>query len=335
MHLTLSSIFLASFAAATLCAPQVCNGHAELCGLKYSNVSHVGAHNSAFVGDLPQDNQDVSVPAQLDAGIRFLQSQTQKDIFGTLSMCHTSCFLRYAGSLESYLSTIKTWLDAHPNEVLTLLLTNGDNVDISMFDTAFTDSDLKKYAFVPATHPATLGMDSWPTLQELISSGKRLVTFLGTYHAPFPSSPPFSLLSLDFRRAMHLVAARLNQIPSADYGADHSQVPYLLDEFAYFFETPFDTTDPAFPQCDLDRPAKAKPDGRMYIVNHFLDINIDGILIPDHPDDTNTNAATGTGSIGAQVDLCTQKYGRRPNFVLVDFFDQGDVFTAEKRLNGL
>jgi hypothetical protein len=112
-------------------------------------------------------------------------------------------------------------------------------------------------------------------------------------------------------------------------------VPFILDEFTYFFETPYDTTDPTFNECTLDRPAGGSADGRMYIVNHFLDLDIFGIDIPDVAADAQTNAATGSGSIGAQVSLCFGIYGRNPTFVLVDNFNTGDVFTAQKNLNGL
>ena len=273
----------------------LCNGYAELCGRQYSNITTIGTHDSAFVGDLPQDNQDVSVTAQLDAGIRFLQAQSHKNLFGTLELCHTSCFEEDAGSVESYLSTVKTWLDANPNEVLTILLVNGDNVPVTMFDDAYTSSGLKSYAYIPPTSPVAI--DAWPTLQELIKAGTRLVAFL-------------------------------------DAGANPS-VPYILDEFTYFFETPYDTTDPTFPECTIDRPPGATADGRMYIVNHFLDLDLDGIDIPDNAADNTTNAATGAGSIGAQADLCIGLYGRAPVGILVDYFDQGNVFEAQDTLNGV
>jgi hypothetical protein len=61
----------------------------------------------------------------------------------------------------------------------------------------------------------------------------------------------------------------------------------------------------------------------MMIVNHFLDLDIFGILIPDNAADAKTNAATGTGSIGAQADLCISTWGRSPNFILVDDFNIG------------
>jgi hypothetical protein len=61
----------------------------------------------------------------------------------------------------------------------------------------------------------------------------------------------------------------------------------------------------------------------MMIVNHFLDLDILGILIPDTLADSTTNAATGTGSIGAQADLCISTWGRTPNLILVDDFNIG------------
>lgn len=309
-------------ASPLVCREQVCNGNANFCNRKYSNVSLIGTHDSAFVGEVfvrptklplthldsnnskqdPRVNQEKTLTEQLDAGIRFLQAQTHQLETGTLEMCHTSCDLLDAGSLSAYLTTIKTWLDAHPDDVLTLLLVNGDNVPVSAFNQVFTSTGLASYAYTPATNHTTqpMPLDAWPTYSELIANNTRIVTFL-------------------------------------DSGANVSQVPYLLDEFTYFFETPYDTTDPEFAQCDLDRPKGGTPEGRMYIVNHFLDVNVldTGILIPDNARDYQTNAATGNGSIGAQADLCTKKWGRRPNFVLVDMFDRGDVFTAQQGLNAV
>jgi len=73
----------------------------------------------------------------------------------------------------------------------------------------------------------------------------------------------------------------------------------------------------------------------MYIVNHFLDKDINGFDIPNRQAAPQTNAATGDGSIGAQNDICIGLYGRQPNGVLVDWFDQGDVFAAQRTMNSL
>ncbi|KAF2771800.1 PLC-like phosphodiesterase [Teratosphaeria nubilosa] len=300
------STFLLGLSAITACSAQTtCNGQPAYCDRKYSKISQIGTHDSAFVGWLidPRVNQEESVTAQLNAGIRFLQAQTHKNASGTgLQICHTTCLELDAGSLVNYLSTVKTWLVANEAEVLTLLLTNGDYVNVTLFAEAFEEVGLASYAFVPPTGTTRLAMDSWPTYGEMIADGTRLVMFL-------------------------------------DYEADESVVPYVLDEFAYFFETPYDTTDPAFSECTLDRPSggAAEADGRMYIVNHFLDTDVldTGILVPDDEADYTTNAATGNGSIGAQADLCLQEWGRWPKFVLVDMFDRGNVFAWQDAVNGV
>ncbi|KAK1762347.1 PLC-like phosphodiesterase [Phialemonium atrogriseum] len=268
-----------------------CNGNSALCSRIYSNITQVGAHDSAFVGILLPDNQYVSVAKQLDMGVRFLQAQTHKKD-GGIEMCHTTCIELDAGSLSKYLGPIKTWLDGHPDEVVTLLLTNGDAIPVSQFGNVFSATGLDKYAYTPE---GTLTLDQWPTLQAMIDSGNRLVVFM-------------------------------------DYHSDTNSVPYILDEFAYFYETPFDTTDKNFPQCTLDRPAGAGADGRMGIVNHFLDVDILGILIPDRIHASTTNSVS---SIVAQANLCLQNWGRLPNVVLLDWINEGDAIGAQNVLNHL
>jgi hypothetical protein len=152
-----------------------CNGNTALCSRKYSNVTQIGSHDSAFVGILPPDNQYIHVTDQLNFGIRFLQAQTHnKD--GGIELCHTSCLELDAGSLSSYLGPIKTWLDGNSNEVLTLLLTNDDAIPVSQFGSVFDALGLDEYAYAPG---ADLAMDQWPTLQSMIDAGKRLVVFMG------------------------------------------------------------------------------------------------------------------------------------------------------------
>ena len=293
--------------------PTACNGSPAFCDRKYSNITLVGAHDSPFVGPLAQHNQNIDVVKQLNLGIRFLQGQvhlsprrtwTEENKTATsrpepvLELCHTSCFLEDAGTLEKYLATVKKWMDTeeNANEVVTMLFVNWDAVGMDVFDQAFERSGIKKYVFDPG--PKVLTINEWPSLMEMIYVGQRLVVFL-------------------------------------DYGASPiSPYSYILDEFAYFFETPFDTTDPTFSDCSVHRPPAVSPTERgMYIVNHFLDIEIMGVYIPDRVHAPRTNAVRGYGSIGEQCDLCLAVAGRMPNVVLVDFVDQGNVIEAQRVLN--
>lgn len=209
--------------------------------------------------------------------------------------------MKDAGGVREYLDAVKRWLDAHPREVVTVLLTNGDFVDVAEFKEAFNASQIDGYAYVPTLGHSAEILESWPTLSELIDSGKRLVAFL-------------------------------------DFGADTERVPYLLPELDYFWETPFDTTDPTFSQCAIDRPEDLqrdpeKAEKRMYIVNHFLDTDVLGMDLPDRRDVGNTNA---WGSLGVQVGVCEGLYGgRKPKGVLVDYFERGNVWEVQDWLNGV
>lgn len=65
-------------------------------------------------------------------------------------------------------------------------------------------------------------------------------------------------------------------------------------------------------------------------MNHFLDVNISlfgtTIPIPAISSLPSTNAMTGTGSLSEQSNLCLSQHGYLPTFVLVDYFDMGNVF---------
>lgn len=52
----------------------------------------------------------------------------------------------------------------------------------------------------------------------------------------------------------------------------------------------------------------------MGIVNHMLNVDILGVVVPNSLDADETNSEE---SIQKQVDLCEGQWGRRPNVVLV------------------
>lgn len=293
----------------------------------YKNTTFIGSHDAPFSGPLPQQNQNLNITAQLNLGIRFLQGQTHLSLDKShLELCHSSCLLEDGGPLVDFLTLVKTWLDGEgQGEVVTLLLTNGDNVDVGMFADAFVESGLDQVAFVPESAEADT---EWPGVEEMVEMEKRVVVFLG---ASFPLSCLVHLVLYGVLPAPYNQPASL--IQKLDYNANATQTPYILDEFSHYFETPFDVTDGSFPNCSIDRPTGINPDNRMYIVNHFLDVEILGIKVPDRAHASRTNAVHGDGSIMAQAQLCAGLYGRVPNVVLLDFVDQGGVIEAQELLN--
>lgn len=242
---------------------------------------------------------------------------------GTIYLCHSSCDLLNAGTLESYLKKVAEWLKANPYDVVSLLIGNGDFIKAMNFTAPIQSSGLIDHVFTPKK--PSLALDEWPTLSEIILSGKRAVIFM-------------------------------------DYEANQGDVPYILDEFAHIWETPFSPTDRNFP-CDVQRPPnlnEADARKRMYMANHNLNLEISiagaTILVPNFVLLNETNAVSGFGSLGAMAGNCTgiiffsfvcvyvlisltEKWNRPPNFLLVDYYNvgnvNGSVFQVAAELNNV
>ena len=292
-----------------------CNNSPELCSRSYSNITHLGAHDSPFLvnGSSSSDtisiseagNQNVKSTDQLSAGVRLLTAQVHNNN-GAWHLCHSSCSLLDAGTLSSWLGEIKTWLDANSHDVVTILLVNSDNAPAASLDAEFQAANIKSYAYTPPS--TTTALETWPTLQDMIANNTRLVTFVASL------------------------------APSSNTAA-----PYLLDEFTFVFENPYNVTSASNFSCTADRPptlqgqtATAVSSGRLPLVNHFLDQQ-DGLGIdtPNTTYITTTNGATGTGNLQQAVSDCAGVYGRAPAFVLVDYFDQGSAIDIVNNINGV
>jgi len=306
----------ATQSAAASSSTLACNNSPSLCNRSYSNITHLGAHDSPFIANSSNSftvsgNQFYSSTTQLSAGVRLLTAQLHNANSSTgqteIHLCHTSCGLYDAGRLEDWLSDIKGWMDNNPNDVVTILLVNSDNFDASTLGSVFESSGISKYAYSPDfTSPPT----SWPTLQSLISVNARLITFI----ASLPSS-------------------------------DNSAAPYLLNEFTYIFENPFDVTSASNFSCTPSRPSSlggsisaADSSNMMFLMNHFLDIKgYFGIETPSTnvSDSTNSPDITLTGSLGQSASQCASAYGKNPNFLLVDWFNVGPAISTADNLNGV
>lgn len=285
-----------------------CNNSVDLCSRKYNNVTHMGAHDSAFLRDASTDNsvagnQYYNATVALSSGIRLLSAQVHNEN-GTLRLCHTTCELLDAGTLEAWLAKIKYWMDNNPNEVVTLLLVNSDDEDVSVFGEAFTSSNISTYGYTPATSSATT---DWPTLQTMIDDGERLVTFIAAINA------------------------------STTY-------PYLLNEWDYVFETAYEITAFTNFNCSLDRPTSlsdadsAISSGYLPLMNHFLYKSITSSAMLPNVDaiaTTNSDNTTMPGALAFEAYQCNSEWGTAPVFALVDFYSVGPAVDTADMLNGI
>jgi len=286
-----------------------CNNYPELCARKYSNMTQVGCHNSPFVrAGSAAANQQFPVTSQLDDGVRFLQAQIQWPLPNSTvpHFCHTSCDLLDAGPITDWLGQVKDWVAAHPYDVVTILLGNGNYSTPDKYAKFIEESGITQFVYTPAVVP--MALDDWPTLGQLILSGQRVVMFL-------------------------------------DYMANQTAYPWLMDQFSQMWETPFDPVDPAFP-CTVQRPPDLKPEDakkRLYLMNHNLNAEVSvlgqSILVPAVSQLNVTNAVEGNGSLGMAAGNCRADWGRAPNILNVDYYNfgsyPGSVFEVAARMNNV
>ncbi|KAK0392835.1 hypothetical protein NLU13_2329 [Sarocladium strictum] len=289
-----------------------CNNSPDLCSRAYNDVTYLGAHNSAFLRDASTDftisgNHFFNATLALDAGLRLLQAQVH-DKDGVLHLCHSSCSLLDAGPLVDWLSKIETWIANNERDVVTILLVNAADATAADFASAWQSSGLAAHGYAPPSTQSPLA--TWPTLGEMISSGKRLVSFI----------------------------TQIDASPAA---------PYLLPEFSYVFETHFEVTALTGFNCSIDRPSRAGDDGAsalaagwLGLINHFKYQNVLGsINFPDvnSIETVNDPGSSAVGNLGRQLNECATAWGgqgnKKPNFVLIDFWSENDPLKAVDAMN--
>jgi len=205
--------------------------------------------------------------------------------------------------VENYLRQVKTFLDANPTEVLTIIIANKITTSVMpKWTDVFNKTGMTDLAYVPPQ--SVMSRKDWPTLGDMISSGKRVVVFM-------------------------------------DKGLEGSQeadAEFMLPEFTMVWEDRYDPTDITFP-CKVERTAgPLAPREQLNLINHNLNVNVlpmvgeRGLLFPDRLNSPRTNS----------VDLILKHAGhcstfvnvQNPNFVLVDYVNVGHGALAVDRLNG-
>ena len=256
----LLALVVASAGAATT----ACNGHDSFCSRSYANMTFLGTHNSPAVGSATADNQNYDVPYQLRDGVRLLQGQvhnkTNSDGDVVLELCHTNCALQDGGSLLAYLKKVKAFSDANPREVITMLWVNYDKLPMPYFASVYKAAGIDAISFAP-----TGTVTTWPTLNELITAGTPIVSFVTSQ-------------------------------------ADATNYPFLLNEWDYTWETPFEVTDYRNFTCIHDRGTRPNA---LYLANHFAYHQTTLLKYTfDSPDTDNIDRTNSKSSVDAHLQLC-------------------------------
>lgn len=151
--------------------PRACNGSAALCERRVDEVVFAGTHNAHASEDegFIFSNQFSGLAVQLQDGIRAFMLDTY-EADGELVLCHGFCNVDVGVSpLVETLEVVRQFLETHPNEVLVLIV--EDYITARQTEEAFEAAKLIPHLYA---HPAD---DAWPTLGELIDSGRRVIVF--------------------------------------------------------------------------------------------------------------------------------------------------------------
>jgi hypothetical protein len=169
-----------------------CNGARELCDRAYNDVSYATTHNamSSQEDGFAGPNQTYGLPRQFEDGIRAVMLDTHYNSTvtapqlaapdapdGVPLLCHAYCRFGWR-LLSDGLTDIKTFLDENPGEIITIIFESY----VTRQDTlaAFTEVGLLDMAL---EHTAGT---PWPTLREMIDSGKRLVVLTDSGGGVYP-----------------------------------------------------------------------------------------------------------------------------------------------------
>ena len=272
-----------------------CNGHPELCGKRYNQVTYPMTNNSygyktgAIAWAFP--NQEWPIDHQLRDGVRAINLDIG-DLGGTLSVFSgeaIATILTGSQALSQILNEVRQFLEGNPREVITIFMETS--VGGAAIQTALNDASLTTYL-----HSQGPGAP-WPTLEEMITAGTRLVIFTTDND---PSGPGW------YHNAWDYMGSTANELGSREDFAcnttngDIGNGLYMLNHWA-------STT----------------------ISLLGLNLNL-GIGNSDSASSLNAYSILASRTVGCQI-----LNGHLPNFVAVDFYDTGDIFRVCNVLNNL
>jgi hypothetical protein len=309
-----------------------CNGHAELCGRTLPEVALLATHNSMSV-PLPgwfSAEQDHPIARQLEDGVRGLLIDTYdgdqlgrrrvRTVIGKDSklpvdavspqaraaalrlrarlgfrgkgtrhafLCHTFCELGFT-RLSAALEDVQAFLVNHPDDVLVVV--NQDAIAPAEFVGAVKQAGLGTFVMTPPE-----GGDDWPTLREMIDTGRRL-----------------------------LIVAENREGSAPWYRLGYRGI---LQDTPYEFRRRRLLTHPA-DRARSCRPFRGGTAAPLFLMNHWISTD----PVPRPSDARRVNARR---PLLARAEACRRLRHRLPNLVAVNFYARGNGLAVVDALNGV
>lgn len=133
----------------------------------YAEVTFATTHNANAAQEYGYSinaNHNSGLAGQLQDGIRAMMLDVTYDADGETVLCHGPCSLASTSHLDA-LAELRAFLDDNPGEVVTILY--EDSIAAEDLEADFVTSGLIDFVFEKD--------GPWPTLGEMVQSGRRLV----------------------------------------------------------------------------------------------------------------------------------------------------------------
>jgi len=299
-----------------------CDGDAALCSRRYDQVAFAATHNSmnTVADHFAAPEQARSISAQLDGGIRaflidvYTGTPTSDHVCTDPTPLKVDQIRREEGqaALDQLLAIRNAQCPPPGGPTASLYLCHAY---CELGATKFSEA-LATYRQFLRTHPndvVTLILEDYSPAADIMRAFRdaKLESSM-MHHQP---GAPWPTLAQMKRRGTRLVVFSQNQGGAA---------PGLLDAFREMGETPYTFHSAAELSCAPNRgPAKNL---RLFLLNHWIETG----------DKRAAAAAVNTYDVlDARAKQCEKERGHIPNFVAVNFAEDGDLLRVVDDLNGV
>jgi hypothetical protein len=307
---------------------QTCNGHVELCARRYDEVAFPATHNSMaaanergwFFAEQPD-----GILNQLDHGIRVLlidswygQRTSRQGVVANIDddRAAATAEVRRTIGPEAIDSAIRLRdaVNLRPRGPVRPYLCHGL-------------CELGSTAWLPVMKDVAAWVRSHPRdvvtffVQDQVSPADTAELIERAGLQPFAhqqrEGEPWPTLGSMIDSGRRVVFLMENEGGGQAY-------PWLLDGFDWVQDTPFLFRRPAAFSC---APNRGGVDASLFLVNHWITDKAREV--------SNALAVNSRDVLVSRLEQCEAERGHLPNFVAVDFYDQGDLLDVVDTLNGL
>lgn len=318
----------AAVAAIGATSTQACNGHEVLCDRRYNQVAYPATHNSMSAADEPGwflAEQPTGILGQLNDGIRVF-------LIDTWPGQATQRAGVVANTESSRAEAIEQGTEIYGSSVLNSALRLRESTSLTPVGPVesylcHAVCELGSNLLEPVMVQVKAWMDAHP---------REVVTFfIQDELEPAETAQIFENAGLidmlytpengkKFPTLAEMIDSGHRLVVLAENKGGGSTYPWLLQGFDWVQDTPYDAMKPADFSCDLLRGSGDSP---LFLINHWLNAPQRRVS-----DAVKVNTAEVLGSRLAQ---CVAERRHIPNFVAVDYYNHGALFSEVDRLNGV